>query len=250
MTRYLFMLSFFFQWEQGICQVGIGTNTPTATLEVKSNSTNASTKSLEINNSSNIQKLAVYSNGNLEFHGALMPNGNPGNKGEFLFSNGIGKAPEWKTIMPEHTRQIYDVFQGSFKTTTGYINQPANTWVKIGPSTININDTSVGSWNSTTKEFTVSKAGVYIVSFDLSMYIGEKSFVVETAYARLTLGEGYQFLAGIFEDHTNGRSFYWHDVNGETVKRLLPGDKIFVSAYNFYPWQLERVGLQIKYAEL
>ncbi len=52
-------------------KVGIGTNTPSQTLEVA---------------------------GNIQFSGALMPNGNAGTAGQVLVSQGPGNPPQWQSV--------------------------------------------------------------------------------------------------------------------------------------------------------
>lgn len=56
----------------------------------------ASAQNVGIGTSTPLQKLHV--NGNLRFDGALMPNGNPGNSGQVLISQGAGVAPIWGPV--------------------------------------------------------------------------------------------------------------------------------------------------------
>lgn len=229
-------------------QVGINSETPDATLEIVAKNNTATNKIIEINDNDNVQNMAVYDNGNLEFRGALMPNNNPGEKGEYLISQGAETAPEWKAIIPSQTKQIFDVFQGNQVQSESYpiLNNSANTWIRPNISNVNINESSVGAWLA--NEFIVKKTGVYIVSFNLRMYTGTTSANDYTSFARITMGSNaYQFPTDGFEGDGN---VYWNAGAGEIVGQLNVGDKIFISAYNSVKWSLEAVSLQIKYVEL
>ncbi|MCW3162436.1 hypothetical protein OH806_14290 [Chryseobacterium sp. WLa1L2M3] len=230
-------------------QVGINKNNPTATLDIQSKSNSISTKAIEANDATNNEVFTVFDNGNLQFEGALMPNGNPGKKGEYLFSKGTGYAPEWKAIFPEQTKQIYDVFQGAYLGTTGTLNNSASTWIKVGPSTTNIINSSIGIWSTTNREFTVSKNGVYIISFSLEMYTGTNETPTQ-AFAKLTAGDEYEFFADVILGYSPGFATYYNTVAGEVVKKLNIGDKIYISGFNANQWRETQSSLQIKYVEL
>lgn len=95
-------------------QAGIGTATPSATLDIVSKGNTSATKALEVNNSSAVEMLTVLNNGNVgigtaapseildvagnvKFSGALKPNNFAGTADQVLTSSG-GGANIWKNI--------------------------------------------------------------------------------------------------------------------------------------------------------
>ncbi|MFV0208180.1 hypothetical protein OBK13_03080 [Empedobacter falsenii] len=107
-------------------QIGIGTDTPKATLEIVSDAAKFN-KAIEITNIENKNIFNLYSNGNFEFFGAFMSNDKAGNAGEYFVSNG-SNFPVWKSIVPKDTKQLYEVFNAN--TTANTTFQEANTWGK------------------------------------------------------------------------------------------------------------------------
>jgi len=71
------------------------------------------------------QRLDV--NGNVQFSGALMPNGNAGTSGQVLVSQGSGQAPVWQTLNTGD--QDWLVAQNSPTGTPGSVPDSINRWI-------------------------------------------------------------------------------------------------------------------------
>ncbi|MCX7652121.1 MAG: hypothetical protein N2200_04565 [Bacteroidia bacterium] len=104
------LLTFSLLWAQN---VGIGTTLPSARLHVRNHA--AVSTVLQVENSSSQPILVATENGrvgiatalpvevlhvagNFQFEGDFRPNGNPGNPGEVLFSEGATVSPTWRNI--------------------------------------------------------------------------------------------------------------------------------------------------------
>ncbi|MCW3162438.1 hypothetical protein [Chryseobacterium oryctis] len=148
-------------------QIGIHTNTPTATLDVVSQNSNTSGKVLKASNSSNQMLIDVNLSGDLTFGKAIMPAKKPGNAGEYLISQGPDTAPVWGNLPKGATVQIFNAQRDSNSTTTNAISS----YVPISFPTINSSiDPAYGTWNSTSNKFTVAKKGIYTITAGFTSY--------------------------------------------------------------------------------
>ena len=125
-TNY-FCVAFFLFSSLTFAQVGIGTTTPTESLDV---------------------------DGNIKFSGAIMPNNDPGLAGQILTSSGSGSSPTWGAAMlnPSQTTGMGKFFSGLFDITTQYLDLtltdpncvPSSTctitWVGPLPTGVNYGD--------------------------------------------------------------------------------------------------------------
>lgn len=230
-------------------QVGIGTPNPTATLDILSNSNLETTKALEVNDVNNNEIFSVFNNGNLAFKGALMPNGNPGVAGQYLVSKG-SNTPEWKTLsLPENSKLVQDVFNTS--TTGNTTNVAANTWRKLVINNINLAaDPAIGSWNSTTNEFTVVKPGLYFISAGVEMFTSTLDANDSGSMRIHSGGVSHEFPSLSTQCFQCTPILYWDNCNGERVVKLNAGDRIWVEARTIRSWQQSLSFLQIRYSEL
>ncbi|SFN19186.1 hypothetical protein SAMN05421738_1082 [Algoriella xinjiangensis] len=228
------------------CQVGINTKNPRATLEVVSNSNTSSSKNLEINNANNNQIIAVYDNGNFEFNGALIPNSSAGKTGEYLFSKGANNAPVWKSILPENSKQLYDIFNVQQYNDNG--NYTAKTWNKIRIQQIMIPlDPTMGSWSN--NEFTVSKEGIYYISVALEMSSGT---ILNTDQSKLrikTNNKTTQINSATTQSGASNPTVYFENSNAEITLLLKKGDKIWFEAYSPASWKLGSAVFHLRFAE-
>lgn len=229
------------------CQVGINTENPRATLEVVSNSNTSSSKNLEINNANNNQIIAVYDNGNFEFNGALIPNGNAGKAGEYLFSKGANNAPIWKSILPENSKQLFDIFNVE-QYNDNANTYAAKTWNKIRIQQIMIPiDPTIGSW--TNNEFTVSKEGIYYISVGIKMYSGTNENSNQSRLRIKTSNITVQINSRTTQSSTSGSTVYYESSNAEIALLLKKDDKIWFEFYNPASSTVRSAIFHLKFAE-
>ncbi len=100
--------------------VGIGTATPTEKLDVA---------------------------GNVQFSGALMPAGDPGNKGEILTSQGPGTPPQWKTLSTGSTSNCPPF---PCPTQWGTVSTTAMTWGACARWCVNSTEGGFTDWRMPT----------------------------------------------------------------------------------------------------
>lgn len=233
-------------------QVGIGTENPQNTLEIKTNSNLSTTNALEINNSSNNAVAILKDNGNFIFQGALMPNSDAGEEGSYLVSNGTNNAPIWKKFEgPEGTKVITQVFNAR-RNSYSSVRKNANQTYTIDFPTIQLNAPStIGSWNSSNNEFTVSKSGLYHITSgfladDISYYypylMNEDGimWINTSKYTQGVKGQIVQYSATIIS----------LNFSNEIVVALSAGDKIWVTSRIKQAWNQNTSFIHIKYSEL
>lgn len=228
-------------------QVGIGTTTPIATLDIQSKTSIATDKALEINNSSGTEVFTVFNNGNLEFKGALMPNNDPGISGQFLISKGGNTPPVWSNLpIPAGTRQIREVFE--ITSGASATNVPANTWAKIIFTTTYLpSDPAIGTWDAATNEFTINQAGLYIIASGTSMFTNT-NIAHDTGLIRIHTGSSiFEYGGETTECNTCTPIVYWQHCNGENAVLLNAGDKIWLESQAGASWTRDNAFLHIKY---
>lgn len=233
-----------------ISQVGIGTDTPQSTLEVKTQSNSSSTNALEVNNSSNIPVAELKDNGNFIFQGALMPNGEAGEEGSYLVSNGPNNAPVWKKFEgPEGTKVITQVFNARRNSMSSSRRNANQTYVIDFPSVQLNAPSAIGSWNSSNNEFTVSKSGLYHITSGFlaqninNIYLRNEDGIMWINTSKYTQGNKGQIVQ--YSPTTISLNF-----SNEIVVALSAGDKIWVTSRIRDPWNQETSFIHIKYSEL
>lgn len=234
-----------------LSQVGIGTEIPQSTLEIVTQSSTSSTNALEINNSANAPVSILKDNGNFIFNGALMPDGDPGEKGSYLISEGSGAAPIWKKLEGAEgakvITQVFNARRGSISST----RNNANSEYRINFPTVYLNaPTVIGSWNSSNNEFTVSKSGLYHITAGFTAgniaydpYLENNAGMMRintTNYKQSIKGQIIQMSATILT----------FNFSGEVVLPLNAGDKIWVSSTITKNWYQDLSFFHIKYSEL
>lgn len=251
MKKPISLLLYAFSTPLLLSQVGIGTETPQGTLEISTKSSTSTTNALEINNSAQSSVSILKNNGNFIFYGALMPNGDSGEEGAYLISEGLGNAPVWKQLEgPEGTKVITQVFNARRGTISSTRNN-ANTEYRITFPTVYLNAPNViGTWNSSTNEFTVSKRGLYHITagftagniaYDYNLMNDDGLMSINsTVYKQNIKGQIIQISDSIL-------SF---NFSGEVVLPLNAGDKIWVSSIIRRNWYQDQSFLHIKYSEL
>lgn len=149
-------------------QVGINTDSPSATLDVVADKTTATYAPLVIKNNSNQTILKSTNQGDFYFSKALMPNANAGTSGQYLISQGPNTAPVWGKLELEYGEILVQEFNAA--------NNDANTLVSyfqgrtIDFSNIYISPSSeIGYWNTANKSFRVNKRGLYHITVGLEM---------------------------------------------------------------------------------
>lgn len=260
-------------------QVGIGTENPTAALDIKSNNSTSTTKAINIEDSDNKNIFSLYNNGNINFNGALNVHNeakpdskDPGERYQYLVSTGPNTPPKWKTF--EFYEENPNLIMTIFEISRGYTDTDLalNTYNQVkyptAVSSINItSDPNLGIWNSSTSEFVIKKRGLYIVSSAITAYTGENN---RTPIGALYLNDTYI--------HTQGSSSYCTDNNAtfcrpspipdaandlKTYKGYLTervalilnvGDRIYQKInYNTgsgYTYQIMNANLNIKYIDI
>jgi len=229
-------------------QVGINTSTPTASLEILTKSNTSTGKALEINNSTTSKILTVFDNGNVNLVGALMPNGQPGSAGQYLVSTGNSTAPIWKTIIPEDSKQLFEIFDIQINSTT---TRTANSWNRLNFNLVTLPvDNNIGSWSTTSSEFTVKKAGMYHIMAGVQLYTNRNDTNNGGKIKICGNTECYQFNSVTTQDTSGTRTVYSDNSNGEIIIYLAAGSKIWVEAFDTVTWNPDFGFLHLKYAEL
>lgn len=235
-----------------LAQVGIGTEAPQNTLEVVTQSNSSTTNALEVNNSNNNAVSILKDNGNFIFQGALMPYGDAGEEGSYLVSDGSGKPPVWKKFEgPEGTKVITQVFNAR-RNSYSNTRRSANQTYRVDFPTVQLNaPTTIGSWNSSNNEFTVSKSGLYhITSGFMADNITDNfyNFNNEDGIMWINTSKYTQGVKGQITEYVR----YVNSLNfsNEIVVALSAGDKIWVTTRIRQPWNQNTSFIHIKYSEL
>lgn len=223
-TYQILLLTLIFISQNLFSQVGINTDTPQATLDVVAQPTLLSNdKVLEVKNTSNTSLLNVKNNGDMEVLNALMPNGDAGEAGDILISQGPNVPPVWrKSIVENATIQIFSAQRDATSSTLVGTNQARTLDFPV------INSTpaaEIGTWNSTTNRFTINKKGIFHISTGLDA-VGLSSSTRNLALYIETPGF-YQTASGI--NYPSGGS-YNYSTNTTLSIILNPGDYIYIQA--------------------
>lgn len=166
MKKYTLAFAFLILISQKIsAQVGINTESPSATLDIVSDKTSQNYAPFIIKNSSNQEILKTTNQGNFHFSKALMPANDAGTSGEYLISQGPNQPPVWGELKNEYGEIIVQEFNSN-NSSFSYV--ASWTSVSVNFSNIQINPSpEIGSWNSSGKYFQVNKRGLYHITVGL-----------------------------------------------------------------------------------
>lgn len=143
-----------------VAQVGINTETPEATLEVVAPDTTLNNENvLKVRNVNSTDLLTVSHNGNVNIGKALKPDGQAGNSGEILVSQGPNLPPVWqKNIIEDAAIQIFSAQRNTISTQVVNVNAGR----RMDFPTINtLPITDIATWNPVSSLFTANKKGIY-----------------------------------------------------------------------------------------
>lgn len=187
-------------------QVGINTETPTATLDVVW--TDQQEFVVQSLNSDGEVIFQVSQSGNVNLTGALMPEGNPGEEGLYLISRGEGNPPEWGVLPSGSTVQV---FSGQ-KDDISSARTPMQTVERLDFLIINSSpNAEYLEWDSVNKQLVVNKRGSYSImvgletvdmrnylnqpnpSEDLALYIATTAYGVTSPGVVIQQGSQYNY---------------------------------------------------------
>ena len=250
-------------------QVGIGTNSPNATLDVSSSNTSDNSITInstnDPNNSLNKNYLTLDNNGNLNIGGAFKPNNNSGQPESYLISNGPNNPPTWQTLQKKIIYNAFQIIFLSYQNVT--LQSGVLEDVKFVGATISEFDQSVGVWENDNSRFKINQSGTYLITWDTKVELGNVSTTT-------SVGPGYSLLYyGIDKSNyykSNGAAFtcnsivcdsFYEDTatrlvltNSYVYLKLNAGDyvsvAVFGTAYNSQEMKLVSGSLKIKKVEV
>lgn len=224
-------------------QVGINTKTPSATLDIVSKNNTNATQAMIINSNTSSAIMKVSDNGNFYFKGSLSANNVSGTDEWVLTSNGNSNSPQWvdinNTALGKYVLVAYNAYNS---TTSSYIN--ANTSERINFTNTNLVSSTVGTWNTTTKEYTVSKSGVYdvVVNTKISTQSNNSN---RTSSLFLQIGTYKQGSRG---ENVAGSLTSSH-LTTKATRYLSAGEKIYVTVSSNTNWRFDNSTININYSE-
>lgn len=224
-------------------QVGIYTETPSATLDILSKGNSSSTKALEVNDANNQPILNIYDNGNVYFKSEIVPANISGTKDYLLSSRGSNNSPQWvqSPIGNAFDKVIAVAFNGNRSSAT--VNYTANVYQRVSINNVNLTTSEIGSWNNSANEFTVTKEGIFQITAGVNITATSNSSLNGSMWIHAaTLMQG---IAGIV-DLTNT---YNLSSSGVLTAQLRPGDKIYVNAISNHTWRIQNGFINISYSK-
>lgn len=227
-------------------QVGIKTETPSATLDIVSDGNTSATKAVEINNAQNQQIFNVYDNGNIYIKRNVLPADKSGNKDDLLVSKGNNLSPEW---VKNPLGNIFDkviavAFYANQATPTPSSSYNSATSHKLSFSNINLSTPEIGTWNISTNEFTVQKTGIYHITTGVNLTT-QNSSTTRTGTLWIYAASYRQGVDAIREISSN----YDLSASGVLTAYLSAGEKITVYASASTNWRVKNGFLNISYSK-
>lgn len=225
MKKYILIIFSLMYMNQAIAQVGINTETTSATLDIVADKTHQNYAPLSITNSSNQEILKTTNNGNFYFGKALMPANDAGTSGEFLISQGPDQPPAWGELKTEYGEilvQEFNANNSSFDYVGSFSGSTINfSNVRISPSP------EIGAWNSTGRYFQVNKRGLYHITVGLDFTNAYSSYPgVNPEIALILIAGSFDQAAGNLLYNDGGLKISTYGVLSVI---LNPGEQI--SAY-------------------
>lgn len=228
-------------------QVGINKEAANATLDIQSNNNSSETKSIKLSNQSNKEVFYISDNGQFYFNSAFKPNGNPGEKGQYLVSKGPEKSPEWEYIIPDGTRYIYDIFNIYFQSKNNTTSSVLNRWVKntkLSEVTLSL-DENFASWGN--NEITIKKSGLFQLTVNTQIFTSTR--ISENLISRINLNNKnfFQINSVVIERPFEPTTYYYNFMNEDIILPLKVDDKIFFEFYSDIPWSVDFTSFHLKY---
>ncbi len=189
----------------------------------------------------------------LNVGGTASTKGNSGNKGEVLMSNGVGNAPEWRSIESENFLKVVYVgnkttispTSGSYTgthTMTNALESYSKTYVY---NISNKEDNAYLTYNSSTGLFTVIKQGYYniVTNINYDLSLNADGYTAGTAKSYIQkVSPSSAILAATSTGHGERTSLVTHNLSsinffntGETFRiRGIHTQDFRLSAGNIY----------------
>lgn len=206
-------------------QVGVNTESPSATLDIVSDQTDPNYAPLIFKNSDNQEILKTTNRGNFHFNKALMPDNDAGNSGDYLISQGADVPPVWGELQTENGVILIQEFNAN-NTNFSYVGTQSTATLNF--SNINISPSpEIGSWNSSGKYFEVSKRGLYHITSGVELRnVRSTNSNFDPQIALYVVGDTFIQAAGniLYTEGTNQNMSTY----GVLSVILNPGDRIRV----------------------
>lgn len=226
-------------------QVGIGTNNPSAILHIVSDSNTNNTYALKIKNSDSQDLFKVSNTGNLDFKRALYSNNQPGQNNYILESQGANASPIWvnmnATPLNKYVVIIFNGTSSSYRN--GTFNKNVSTNI-VFDEAINTTSPSLGVWNASTKDFTVSKDGIYEITAGVKV---ETTAAKNNRKAIMSINTGG--FTQLFEGSNVVGNQFNTNLTGKVSRYLTAGTKIAVNVTTDEQWRYSNTFLNINYSE-
>lgn len=241
MKKLLYLIS----WMPAIsmAQVGINAPAPSAALDIISKNNTNLTQALLINDNTHSPIMNVADNGNVYFKGSLSTNGNAGTDDLVLKSNGTNSSPQWtQSGLTSLDNYVLLAYNGYSNTATSYF--VANAVERLNFTNANITSSDVGTWNTTTKEYTVAKSGIFdvVVNTEISTQTDNAS---RTSEIFLQMGTYKQGSIG----HRVVGSLRNSHLSTKASRYLTAGEKIYITVKSTINWRFDKVSININYSE-
>lgn len=244
MNKKIFSLFFLLNIVISYGQLGVGTETPSSTLEVVQNQNNYFEDILKLQNASNETAFSVNHNGDVFFRKSLYLNQSPGIEGSVIIANqeNDGRA-EWanadNTVLHKYIAVAYNSMRNNIQMSTP-LN--ANTFIPIdftSTSVTYITSSEIGTWNTPTV-YKIKKSGIYEVNF----IVKAASTTTDTSQkgvAMIKMGSKQFLFRGSYSKNDI-------DFIGKSTSYLEEGSEITVSASVPKTWKYNSSLININYS--
>lgn len=224
MKTYLYLLILIISTQLSYSQVGIGTKTPSATLDLVSKGNSSSTYSLKVKNNENQDLMSVGDNGNLFFKRSLIAGSSAGANNFVLASKGANNLPVWENISnsPLH-KYITVAYHAQNTSDVGGQAGSSNILINFG-NLPTVNSTVIGGWNPSTRVYTVLENGIYDITATIPA-IANQSSPNRKAVMSIHLGNYTQSYKGT---NHQGSDFVMM-CTGKVTRYLTAGTQISVT---------------------
>lgn len=216
-----------------MAQVGIGTDAPSATLDVVSHTSLEDNPVLKVRSGEDDELMSVSVNGDFHIKNQLQVNSQPGAAGNLLESKGPNQTHVWSDsdnpLVNKYVAIAYSAEQ--YISPIIYTGNFVNHTVNLMGEYVSINSTEIGTWNPVTYEYITQMEGIFEVSVGLNIYTtiqdGNRSAVM-TIY----MDSARQLFRGSNVLDSNLST----DLNGKISRYLPAGSRIFVQVNANREW--------------
>lgn len=223
-------------------QVGIGTEYPSAMLDIvpKSNSN----YTLKLKNGANEEVSNIDNNGNVYFKGALKSNGNAGTDGYLLESRGVNESPIWvdanQTVVYKYVTIGYNAVNTN---ESSQVNADSEKLINFTTNTPLVNSSEIGTWNTTTLKYTTKKDGIYEVLVNINANTSA-STTNRKGILTIHMGSAKQLFWGsnIIDSNTSV------DYTGKVTRYLAKGVDIYITVNMTTAWKYNYSAININYS--